>query len=414
MIKKILIVDDSIDLRKLVSLALDFPDFKLSEAESAEEAFSLIKQDIPDLIVLDVMLAGKLNGFQLCKHLKNNPLYDKIKIILLTAKGLRVDVQEGLSAKSDAYMVKPFSPTLLQKKVDDLLQVDHLNMHLEEVSATRAAGHSGATLDISEEFGFPSRPESLINIQQEMSQPTPNIQVVAQHIAEDITLSAALLKTVNSPFYGLANKVSSVNDAVNLIGLTRALHLVMAVSVRHSIELPANLKSFWDDSIKVAVMESCIARHLAFDPDLAYLMGLFHDCAVPLMSMKYPDYLDTYFQFYVQEEEIPELEQAKYTMNHALMGNLLARNWYLPSSLCDAIRLHHNADIFTLGLDNTTLNILSVHLLADNIADQLEGRSDIHFLKIEGQIRKYLALEGDLEYQSVIDYALESIHENQY
>jgi len=67
MIKKVLIVDDSRDIRKLVALSLDFPNFKLSEAESAEQAFNLIKQEIPDLIVLDVMLAGKLNGFQLCK-----------------------------------------------------------------------------------------------------------------------------------------------------------------------------------------------------------------------------------------------------------------------------------------------------------------------------------------------------------
>ncbi len=149
MIKKVLIVDDSRDIRKLVALSLSFPNFKLAEAESAEQAFSLIKQDIPDLIVLDVMLAGKLNGFQLCKQLKNDPLYNKIKIILLTAKGLLMDVQEGISAKSDAYMVKPFSPTVLQKKVDELLHVDHLNMHSEDYRAVALSNaKSDATLDM--------------------------------------------------------------------------------------------------------------------------------------------------------------------------------------------------------------------------------------------------------------------------
>jgi len=149
MIKKVLIVDDSRDIRKLVALSLNFPNFKLSEAESAEQAFSLIKKEVPDLIVLDVMLAGKLNGFQLCKQLKNDPLYDKIKIILLTAKGLLMDVQEGISAKSDAYMIKPFSPTVLQKKVDELLHVDHLNMHSEEYrNAALSNAKSDATMDM--------------------------------------------------------------------------------------------------------------------------------------------------------------------------------------------------------------------------------------------------------------------------
>jgi DNA-binding response OmpR family regulator len=95
------------------------------------------------------ILAGKLNGFQLCKQLKNDPLYDKIKIILLTAKGLLMDVQEGISAKSDAYMIKPFSPTVLQKKVDELLHVDHLNMHSEEYrNAALSNAKSDATMDM--------------------------------------------------------------------------------------------------------------------------------------------------------------------------------------------------------------------------------------------------------------------------
>jgi len=66
---------------------------------------------------------------------------------LLTAKGLLMDVQEGISAKSDAYMVKPFSPTVLQKKVDELLHVDHLTMHSEDYRAALSNAKSDATLD---------------------------------------------------------------------------------------------------------------------------------------------------------------------------------------------------------------------------------------------------------------------------
>ena len=119
--KKVLIVDDHIDIRHLVSITLDCSNYQLLQAASADEALALLINNPPDLIVLDVMMPGKMNGFQLCEYIKNNPLYCSIKVILLTAKGSQKDIDEGNRVKSDAYLVKPFSPLTLLKKVDELL-----------------------------------------------------------------------------------------------------------------------------------------------------------------------------------------------------------------------------------------------------------------------------------------------------
>ena len=122
--KKILIVDDHADLRQLVVLTLDDPNHEIIEACNADDALDMIMKDQPDLLVLDVMMPGKLNGLQLCEQIKNDPGLHSIKVILLTARGQQSDVSEGTRVKSDAYLVKPFSPMALLQKVQELLKAE--------------------------------------------------------------------------------------------------------------------------------------------------------------------------------------------------------------------------------------------------------------------------------------------------
>ncbi|MDO9104824.1 MAG: response regulator [Methylovulum sp.] len=122
--KNILIVDDHTDLRQLVSITLECSNYRLSQAASADEALRCIEDVQPDLMVLDVMMPGEMNGYQLCEKIKKHTQYQSIKVILLTARGQQADIQEGIRVKSDAYLVKPFSPLMLLKKVDELLDGD--------------------------------------------------------------------------------------------------------------------------------------------------------------------------------------------------------------------------------------------------------------------------------------------------
>ncbi|MDO9104870.1 MAG: response regulator [Methylovulum sp.] len=119
--KKILIVEDSEDIQELVLATLECPEYQILQAYNADKAMSFLLNDLPDLIVLDVMMPGKMNGFEFCKLIKHNARLSSIKVILLTAKNQRDDIMEGIKVKSDAYMVKPFQPLALQKKAHELL-----------------------------------------------------------------------------------------------------------------------------------------------------------------------------------------------------------------------------------------------------------------------------------------------------
>lgn len=412
MTTKILIVDDNQELRQLLTITLDAPDYQINLTDSADDALPLLTSFKPNIVITDVMMPGKMNGYQLCDCIKRSPEHSSAKVLLLTARGRPEDIKEGIRVKADAYMTKPFSPMLLQAKVNELIA--SIGSHADAAtskSSTQPTEKKPSSKAPSIEFSFPPRPTSLVNIQRELSQKVPDLRVIAQHIAADIALSAALLRTVNAPFYGLRNKVCSVLEAVNLIGINRTVNLISAESIRQSIPLPKGMENFWDDSTKTAMIGAGIAKRLAMDPNQAYLLGLFHDAAVPLIATKYPNYLKAHLDFYDLEMEITESEQAMFNMNHAQLGGLLARSWYLPAPLVDAIRMHHRLDLFTSKIDSNILNLLTVHLLADHIADTLKGEADLHYLMIERKVRDYLKLNSEASYQSVVDVALDSVNQ---
>jgi len=116
---RILIVDDESDLRFLIRLALDPLGAEIRELEHALDALTEIRSFKPDLVILDIMLPGGIDGLQLCQAIKLDPLTAATKVFLLTAKGQVADIEAGERAGADRYIVKPFSPLALLEAVQD-------------------------------------------------------------------------------------------------------------------------------------------------------------------------------------------------------------------------------------------------------------------------------------------------------
>jgi len=111
--KKILIVDDHADIRRLIRMTLEFEDYDIYEAEDGATALLLAEALRPDLVLLDVMMPGDLDGLAVCRRIKGDPLLQGPGVILLTARGQAQDCEAGRLAGADAYLVKPFSPLQL-------------------------------------------------------------------------------------------------------------------------------------------------------------------------------------------------------------------------------------------------------------------------------------------------------------
>ena len=117
-----LIVDDQPDIRKLILMTMESEDFRLHEAANGIDAWHMAKDLHPAIVLLDVMMPGGIDGYQLCEKIKSDEaLRHATKVILLTARGQRTDIERGQAAGCDAYLIKPFSPIELLDTVDRLV-----------------------------------------------------------------------------------------------------------------------------------------------------------------------------------------------------------------------------------------------------------------------------------------------------
>lgn len=118
--KAIVMVEDNADLRELIRLTLSYDSYDLFESENADKAKPLIESLNPEFVLLDIMVPGEMDGIALCRWIKSNEALSDTRIIILSAKGQAVDLQEGEKAGADAYLVKPFSPLKLMELLQSL------------------------------------------------------------------------------------------------------------------------------------------------------------------------------------------------------------------------------------------------------------------------------------------------------
>ncbi|MBN9574761.1 response regulator transcription factor [Alicycliphilus denitrificans] len=120
MSKRILIVEDHADIRKLIRMTLEFEYYDIHEAANAQEGLDAIRRLHPQLVLLDIMMPGEMDGLDLCQMVKNDPSLGLPQVVLLTARGQDKDIEAGMNAGADAYLLKPFSPLQLITTIDSL------------------------------------------------------------------------------------------------------------------------------------------------------------------------------------------------------------------------------------------------------------------------------------------------------
>ncbi len=220
-------------------------------------------------------------------------------------------------------------------------------------------------------YNIPPQPYLVTEIQKA----DDDIEQIAHLISQDVALSASILQVVNSPFYGLANQITSIKQATVLLGLNCVTNIVNSQLLKAEMDqyLEKDLDDFWNCATEVAQVAAALVRTLGFgSPDEAYTLGLFHNCGIPLMMDKYEDYSDVLQLAYTTENQrITDIENQHYSTNHAVLGYMVARAWKLPDSLRTAIRDHHNFErlsfsnnSFSVELDST----LAILKMAEHIA----------------------------------------------
>ncbi len=226
---------------------------------------------------------------------------------------------------------------------------------------------------ITQSLRIPPCPAVLTGLITQMRADEPDFPKIAKLVGADVALAATMLKTVNSPFYGLAQKVSSVPQALSLLGLRNVGHLVTRLLLQQAFPVgnAEAMECYWESSTGIATILAWLARATKkLDRDDAYTYGLFRDCGIPVMMMNFTDHAALLDQVNGNPELLlAELETEQLCVDHAMVGAELAESWHLADAICQAIRHHH--DYAVLGaasaLPRQSLAMMALGIVAERL-----------------------------------------------
>lgn len=215
------------------------------------------------------------------------------------------------------------------------------------------------------DIGIPPCPAILERFMAEANKEEPDYNRLAHTIGSDVSLSASLIKTANSPYFGTRQRVRSTNEALAILGLNAASHAVAGIILRRSFPHVPNLERFWDASARIARVSGWLAQQfdIGIQAEDAYTYGLFHDCGIPVLLGRFPNY-ESILATANEESTLyfTEIEDTSLPTNHAMVGCILAQSWWLPEEVCLAIRNHH--DLVALESANSKLPMTCRRLIA--------------------------------------------------
>lgn len=221
---------------------------------------------------------------------------------------------------------------------------------------------------------IPPQPEILLKLAELFRHKDPDLKKISALIKQDVALYAIILKTINSPFYGLKAPVTSVEHAINLLGTGQVFNLVRLTIMRNTLKKTGRMERFWDTAKDVSDLSLRLhtRMNLKLSRDDIHTLGMLHDCGLPLMVQAFPDFRDTLRKapcYNAREMEV--LQQQVYGFSHYQVGSRMAERWFLPQYIADSIRHQPQLeDVLSdkIKVDERTRDLLALLTLAQDIS----------------------------------------------
>jgi HD-like signal output (HDOD) protein len=254
---------------------------------------------------------------------------------------------------------------------------------------------------------IPPQPRVLVELQQLLTSDDYEMRSVARVIGQDPGIVALLFRLARSPAFSRGKKIDSLEQILMVVGIKQVFNLVQAAALSATISDKTRraFEVFWNRAHEIAQMAAIIAEDLVsvcnVFPDQAYLAGIFHECGVPVLMLRFPKYCAA-----LKLEDAtcwPNLaeEDTKFNVDHCSVGYLVARHWGLPDFVCDAIRYHHELPDERIGAASSLIAIIQ---LAAHFYHMLHHVDDPLWGKIGGRVLSELGFgpEDEKDYYDQI------------
>jgi HD-like signal output (HDOD) protein len=241
---------------------------------------------------------------------------------------------------------------------------------------------------------LPAQPQVLLDLQKSLASDNYSVRSLANIIGQDPGLVAMVFKAARSPVFGRGKKIDNLEQVLMVIGVKQTYNLVQAVALASAVSDSSRkaFDIFWTRSREIAQLSAIIAADRVsvcnVFPDQAYMAGIFHECGVPVLMLRFPKYCGA-----LHLNDVccwPNLaeEDAKFDVDHCSVGYLVARHWNLPEFVCTAIRYHHEMPHDEMGASRALVaNLqLAIHFYhgMNNVPDPLWDRIGLEVLKEVG------------------------------
>ncbi len=257
---------------------------------------------------------------------------------------------------------------------------------------------------LSSQINIPPQPAILLEIDKLVSKPSNNMVAIGNLINKDVGLSAAIFKLVNSSFYNSPVPITNIQKAITVLGLTQVTNLIKGLSLRKAIgDQGVAFDKFWERSQEIAALCAIIAKKQIsacnIAADQAYMAGLFHECGVPILMQRFPEYCKAFRLNSGSNWPDFHDEDRRFNTDHAIVGYLVTRHWNLPEFICQAVRYHHDR----LSVDHAALTMVSMLRTAHHLHSRLHRQGDPEWSGIKSSTLEEIGVDDDIATEFIED-----------
>jgi len=219
---------------------------------------------------------------------------------------------------------------------------------------------------------LPVVPQTVIRFSHLAEHPDANIVKLAETLETDSTLTAELLRHVNSAIMGLKKRISSVRQAIAAVGIRRSRTLVLTAALKTALQATSSplisAVRFQNDNLERALFAREMARQLRWESELAYTGGMLQDLLLPCLTSTH---IGGYAQFGKSRKRLDQFETERFGWNHGIAAARLMYEWGFPTELILGVYFHHDIDHI---LENSLMRNSSIMAMAAAAAlpDSLE------------------------------------------
>jgi len=334
--KRILFVDDESDVRDGIQRLLRpfHHEWELKFVGGAREALEFLGTSRVDVLVTDMGMPVMSGAELLSVVAEQHP--DLVRVALAPPAEQPLVMQCATLAHQ--YIPRPCGADVLRDAINRALDLD------------QAIRRERITRLVARMDNMPSLPDLYLELVEKLQDPMCCVDDVGQVIARDISMTARILKLVNSAHFGLRRRVSSPHEAVNYVGVDIVKALVLSIGAFAQFERMklggVVLDALWNHSLltagcskMIAIAEGASSREV----DEAFVAGMLHDVGKLALAA---NFAGTYARVVARAAKAPErhlhVEIAEFGADHAEIGGQLLALWGLPSTVVDAVSWHHN------------------------------------------------------------------------